>query len=134
MLAAGLAFSLGKARRLRQIRLMDQTARSNRRRTLPIAQIVGIGMLGWALVPSNPYGYYVLLRFVVCAVSAYFAFRAYELRMVGWTWVLGVVAVVYNPVVRVHLNREIWSIVNVATMVLLGITIWALRGRSTPPA
>jgi uncharacterized membrane protein YwzB len=73
-------------------------------------------MLLWALYPGNPYGYYVLLRWVCCAAFAYLALQALSLEKQGWVWVLGITAVVYNPVVRIHLNREIWSVVNVITI------------------
>jgi hypothetical protein len=84
-------------------------------------------MLAWALVPTNPYGYYVLLRVMICAICAYLAFAAFEQQQLGWVWVLAITAVVYNPVIRVHLNREIWSGVNIATMILLALTIWTIR-------
>jgi hypothetical protein len=41
----------------------------------------------------------------------------------GWVWVLGVTAIVNNPILRVHLTREIWSVVNVATIV---IALWSI--------
>ena len=94
---------------------------------LPIAQVIGIGMLAWALVPANPYGYYILLRFVICGICMYLAVQAYDLNKLGWVWALGITAVVYNPLIRVHLTREIWSIVNLATIALLVGTIWVLR-------
>lgn len=89
-------------------------------------------MLAWALVPSNPYGYYLLLRVVVCGICAYLALAAYERQRQGWVWALGITAVVYNPFIRVHLNREIWSAVNIATIVLLAATIWVLRRKPIP--
>lgn len=96
-------------------------------KSLPIAQVVGIAMLAWALVPTNPYGYYLLLRVVICGICAYLAFAAYERQQVGWVWVLAITAIVYNPFVRVHLTREIWSVVNVATIIILGLTILTLN-------
>lgn len=95
-----------------------------------IPQIIAIIMLLWALNPENPYGYYVLLRIVVCAICAFLAFRALEIGKDKWVWILGVTEVIYNPIVRVHLTREIWSVVNVATIVVLGLTVGALRKRS----
>lgn len=93
---------------------------------IPAAQLVAIAMLGWALVPTNPYGYYILLRFVICGISAYLAYKAFKLNRVGWGWMLIAVAVLYNPIFRVHLNREIWSVVNVATIVTFVLSIWGL--------
>ena len=42
-----------------------------------IPQAVVSGMLLWALIPGNPYGYYVLLRWVCCALFGYLAFQAH---------------------------------------------------------
>ncbi len=96
-------------------------------RTLP--QAIAILMLLWGLYPRNPYGYYMLLRVVVCAVCAYVAVRAASLDRTGWAWVLGVAAVVYNPIIPVHLTRGPWSIVNALTVAILVGSVFALRGR-----
>jgi hypothetical protein len=75
-------------------------------------------MLLWALNPDNPYGYYILLRWVCCGVFAYLAFKAVGQERQGWVWVLGISAALYNPLVPVHLTREIWSVVNVVTIAI----------------
>src|SRR5690606_22090953 len=95
--------------------------------SFPFAQVIGMGFLAWALVPSNPYGYYILLRIIVCAICLYLAVDAYGKQRIGWVWVLGVTAAVYNPILRVHLTRPIWSALNIATIVLLAVTIWVLH-------
>lgn len=92
-------------------------------RTAPVAQIIAIGMLAWALVPDNPYGYYLLLRWVICGVCTYLALQASEKNATGWVWMLAIVAIVYNPIFRVHLTREFWSVVNIATIVVLAMTM-----------
>lgn len=93
-------------------------------------QIIAIIMLLGALYPSNPYGYYVILRIVLCIICAYLAFRANELATNAWVWILGVIALIYNPIVKVHLNREIWTAVNIATIIVLAIslTIFCKKG------
>lgn len=48
----------------------------------------------------------------------------------GWTWLLGTIALVYNPVLTVHLTREIWSVVNIATVVVAVVSVFALRPKS----
>jgi len=97
-----------------------------------IPQIIAIVMLLWALNPENPYGYYILLRVVLCAICAFLAFRALDIGSDRWVWILGVTAVIYNPIIRIHLTREIWSVVNIATIVVLSITFGALRKQSEP--
>ena len=91
-------------------------------RKIWIPQSIACVVLLWALNPNNPYGYYIFLRVVCCAVFAYLAFHAFAQEMHGWGWVLGITAVVYNPIYRIHLTREIWSIINLVT---IGIAITA---------
>jgi hypothetical protein len=84
-------------------------------------------MLLWALNPENPYEYYILLRWVCCGIFVYLAFRGFEQGHQGWVWVLGITAVVYNPILRVHLTREIWSVVNVVTIGIASASVFALN-------
>jgi len=98
-----------------------------------VPQIVCIGMLLWALNPGNPYGYYVLLRVVLCASCVYLAVRASADNKKEWVWILGVTAFVYNPIIPIHLNRAIWSVVNVATIIVLIVTFWSLRTKEKKP-
>ena len=96
-------------------------------RRIWIPQTIATVMLLWALNPENPYGYYVFLRCVCCAVFAYLAIQAFAQKKEGWVWVLGVTAVVYNPIIRIHLTREIWSVVNVATIIIAALSVTVLK-------
>lgn len=80
-------------------------------------------MLLWALNPDNPYAYYVLLRWVCCAVFAYVAIHAFRLQREGWVWLLGFMAAIYNPIIPVHLTREIWSIIN---LISVGVAVGSI--------
>lgn len=108
--------------------LDEEVAKGRLRPVFP--QIIGIGMLLWALNPSNPYGYYILLRWVCCAIFAYLAFRAYEIEKTPWVWILGVIAWIYNPIIRAPLAREIWTLINVITIVILIATLVVLKGEA----
>ena len=92
-----------------------------------IPQLIACLMLLWALIPVNPYGYYILLRLVCCGIFAYLAYQAFIQEQQGWTWVLGITAVLYNPVIRIHLNREIWSVINVATITIAVASIFVIK-------
>jgi hypothetical protein len=92
-------------------------------------QLVAGMMLLWALYPENPYGYYVLLRWVCFGVFGYLAVEAQRRGLHGWVWVAGITAAMYNPILRVHLTREIWSAVNVATIAIAVVSVAALRSR-----
>jgi hypothetical protein len=74
--------------------------------------------IGIALIPTMPYGYYSVMRWPVCGLSAWLAISAYRSGLEGWAWVWGLIAGIYNPIFRVHATRELWSIVNVVTIVI----------------
>lgn len=83
-----------------------------------------IAMLLWAFVPMNPYGYYVLLRWVVCAVFIYLAVASHRADASGWLLLFTISAGIYNPILRVHLGRIVWMVVNVASIVILVASFW----------
>ena len=92
-----------------------------------IPQVIGIAMLLWALNPANPYAYYILLRWICCAIFACLAVQALRKKQSGWAWVLGVTAAIYNPFIPLHLNREIWTFVNIVTIAVALGSIFFLK-------
>ena len=101
----------------------------NKKGTIWIPQAAASIILLVALNPENPYGYYVLLRLVVCSIFAYLAFQAFEKEKTEWVWVLGITAAVYNPFVKMHFGREIWSLVNLVTIGVAIASILKLKGK-----
>jgi hypothetical protein len=85
----------------------------------PALYIVAVGV-GIALLPL-PYGYYQVMRWVVAASCAWLAVSAHRSGHEGWVWCWAVIAGVYNPIVPVHASRGVWSVVNLATIV---IAVW----------
>lgn len=74
--------------------------------------------VGIALIPTLPYGYYTIMRWVVCALCGWLAISAHAARQEPWVWAWIIVAGIYNPIFPVHANREVWSIVNLATIAI----------------
>ena len=73
-------------------------------------------MLGIAILPIMPYGYYMLLRVVICGVCLWQAITIYNKTSelpVG----LCLVALLYNPIFSVHLTRGVWTILNIGTLI-----------------
>lgn len=92
-----------------------------------IPQAVAVALLMWALYPENPYGYYVFLRMVCCGTFAFLAFIAFDRTQQAWAWIFGLTAVVYNPFIRIHLDRETWSWINVGTIAVAVVSILTLN-------
>ncbi len=64
-----------------------------------------------------PYGYYTLLRLVVTIAAAITAYASYQTaRSVTWhVIVMGLVALLFNPIVTVALSRSAWLPIDLLT-------------------
>jgi hypothetical protein len=82
--------------------------------------LIPMAALAIALL-DMPYGYYALLRVLVCGVCVYLATNEAQSERAEWAWILGGCAVLYNPIWKVPLGRELWSIDNVATIIMLAV-------------
>lgn len=80
--------------------------------------IVPAAMSAIALAPM-PYGYYMLLRLVVCGASAAIAWSRFSVSPGSmWGVIFTGAALVFNPIFPVHFSREIWAVFNLATAVV----------------
>ena len=88
-----------------------------------MVRLVGALVLLWGLLP-NPYAYYMLLRLVVCAISAYTAYGYARNNRSRLAWLFGALAVLYNPLAPVYLSRTLWAPIDLATAILF---VWSAR-------
>ena len=95
--------------------------------TIKILKIIVILMLFLALA-DNPYGYYQILRWVVAGIAGYSAYLAYENKNRLWTWIFGIVAILFNPIAPIYLDRETWSVINIIVAGIFFIAI--IKNRS----
>jgi hypothetical protein len=80
-------------------------------RLAPLIATVAV-ILGLA---NLPYGYYTLLRLFLCGVSLFFLLGAHLVLEDWHRWVLGGLAVLYNPVLPIRIGEKgLWIILNVA--------------------
>lgn len=77
-----------------------------------------------------PYGSYTLLRLAVSASAAYMAVRAHELEKVAWIWIMGSMAVLFNPLVPIRLPRSNWQAIDAVAAIVFAVSIPMLRKRS----
>lgn len=78
-----------------------------------ILTIIASGFLLVALFDGLPYGYFTLLRFVVCAVGVYIAYKIYVSNNDSlWVWLFGGIAILFNPIIPIHFERETWWIID----------------------
>ncbi len=76
---------------------------------------------------SFPYSYYILLRWITFGVGVYSASIAYNQSKRGWAIVLAVIALIFNPLLPFHLDRETWAFVDILAAVLFISSIGYVR-------
>src|SRR5438874_2039216 len=83
---------------------------------------------------SNASDFYTLLRWVCCAVFAYSAVTAFQMKRVLWTWIFGVLAVLFNPIAPVYLQRDTWRVIDCAAIavMLIAAVVLARKQSSLP--
>jgi hypothetical protein len=73
-----------------------------------------------------PYGFYTLLRLVVTIAAAVIAWHAVsKSEKPIWAVLMGLIALLFNPIVPVYLTREIWFFIDLvvaATFVSFAVT------------
>lgn len=92
------------------------------------ARLIAAGLLFWALA-RHSIDYFTLLRWVVCGVAAYTAYVAVAQESRAWPWVMGGIAVLFNPIIQVRLSRKTWAPIDVGTGVVLLVSIWFVQER-----
>lgn len=82
--------------------------------------IISIIMLLLALLPL-PIGYYALLRLVVSLTAAFLTWYSYEKKIKGWVWTMGLIALIFNPLMPLYLGKELWVILDITAAIIFGI-------------
>ena len=92
-----------------------------------IAAVFCLGAMGrW------PYGYYILLRWVVCAAAVFVVVLAVLYKKQWIAWPFGVVAVAFNPLIPIHLTREVWRVADLVVAVGFVVAIPLLSKPEIP--
>lgn len=91
-----------------------------------VARLIAALMLA-AAPASWPYGYYTFLRLVVSIVCAWHSYESIDRGHTVWFVVFGLAALLFNPVIPVHLTKEIWLPINLGLAVTLVASLWLAR-------
>lgn len=89
---------------------------------MPLAVIyIAAAMLIFGAAPL-PYGYFTLLRLVATIVFAWAAFETYGREKQYLPWVFGLFALLFNPIVKIYLPKEVWAFIDIGAGLLLLLT------------
>lgn len=75
-----------------------------------------------SVIPDLPYGYYQLLRWLVCGSSCYGALLAHEKNKQYWKWFFVCQAILFNPILPIHLERNVWLPIDIASSIIFAVS------------
>jgi uncharacterized membrane protein len=81
--------------------------------------VIAAAVFCFVAVGDLPYGFYKLLRWVVCIVGGLLAFEAVRQKRVGWAWGFGIVAVIFNPISPFSFEKELWRFLDAGAGIVL---------------
>lgn len=85
---------------------------------MKLCKVLLIVALLICLMPM-PYGYYILVRFASTIIFGLMAYNYYEKSNKSMGIICGVLSLLFQPLVKVPLGREMWNIVDVLAALLL---------------
>lgn len=94
----------------------------------PIVVYIAVGML-WIGAAPLPYGYYTLLRLVVTIVFAWAAYVAYQGKYNILPYAFGLLALLFNPIIPIYLDKMLWAAIDIAAGIFLLTTLRHIRQR-----
>ena len=75
-----------------------------------------------------PYGYFMLVRFVMMVACGWLAYRYYTMNKVPATWVFGVLALLFQPIYKIALGRTVWNVIDViVALLMIALFVMELR-------
>lgn len=79
-----------------------------------------------------PYSYYTMLRLIVCLVFVHNVTRVVKDGSRQWVWLYGGIALLFNPLIPVHLDRVTWAIVDLGTACVSLVSIRHVQAKEAP--
>ena len=85
--------------------------------SLALFFLIPAALLIIAPLVSFPYGFYTLLRLIVSVTAGFIIYYSYKgaKGINEITVIFSLILILYNPIIPVHLNREIWMPINFVT-------------------
>lgn len=77
-------------------------------------------------IDGQQIGYYTYLRIVVSTTSLTGCYLAYKLARRGWMGIYFVIAILFNPIILIHLPKRTWRGIDAVVMLLFVLSFWNL--------
>lgn len=76
---------------------------------------IGFGILLLVAAVPLPYGFYAFTKIVVCGFSGLLAYQNFNAsnKKSFWPWCFLLVAVLFNPLISIPMQKEVWMVVDI---------------------
>lgn len=91
-----------------------------------IDTIIKLGVVAILIIAATTrqqYSYYTFVRWAVLTSSLYFAYKSYDRKQIGLVIYFSIVAILFNPLKPVWLQKETWHIIDYLVAFVFAITI-----------
>jgi len=89
--------------------------------------IISGGLLLLGIPTGWPYSYYILLRWAIFISSAVVAYGFYNSKLQAWVLIFGAVAILFNPIAPIILNKSIWVVFDFIAACLFFIAAYSKK-------
>lgn len=89
---------------------------------LPWAAVGFMVALNLAAVIDWPYGFYQFLRLANTGYAIYLAYQLFQHRPGNLAWSFCAMAVLFNPILPIWLERETWMIIDITAAIYIAAT------------
>jgi hypothetical protein len=88
--------------------------------------VISAIMLFLAILPF-PYGYYTLLRLVICGTAIYLVWFTKNINRQGWMWAMGFITLLFNPIIPIRLDRGTWGVIDFVAAILFIVVLFKIK-------
>jgi hypothetical protein len=89
-------------------------------------------LMALVAIADLPYGYYTFMRLVVCATAVFVLVVAVRSDQMWAVWLYGMFALLFNPVVPVHLTKGLWRPIDFVVGIMLVVAALVVRRKWQP--
>ena len=87
-------------------------------------------MLLGALTNYFPFVYYQLMNWIVVGAALTAAWQFYKQKNLWLTWLYAFIAVTFNPLAPLHIQQDIWRIIDIAAAIIIALALVFMKNNS----
>jgi len=80
-------------------------------------------------IADLPYGYYTLMRLVVCATAIFVIVIAAKSRQMWAVRLYAIIGLLFNPLIPIHLTKGIWQPIDFLAAAALVVAAFTIKRR-----